>query len=49
MLEVEPVENPTIHYKPLWNFFHKYAKRVRTRLEVNANTGNVLHNMEVIF
>lgn len=48
LAEVEPVENPNIEYKQLWNFFHKYAKRVRTRLEINANTGNVLHNMEVI-
>lgn len=46
--DVQPVENPKIVYQPFWNFFHKYAKRVRTRLEVNSNTGNVLHNMEVI-
>lgn len=49
MTDVQPVENPHIEYKTLWNFFHKYAKRVRTRLEINANTGNVLHNMEVLF
>lgn len=48
MEEPEPVENPKIKYKTLWNFFHKNAKRVRTRLEVNDNTRNVLHNMEVI-
>jgi hypothetical protein len=45
----EPVENPKIKYKSLWNFFHKHSRRVRTRLEVNKNTSNVLHNMEVIF
>lgn len=49
MQDIEPVENPNITYKTLWNFFHKYGKRVRTRLELNPNTGNVLHNMEVLF
>jgi hypothetical protein len=49
LADPQPVGNPKITYKTLWNFFHKYAKRVRTRLEVNKNTGNVLHNMEVIF
>jgi hypothetical protein len=49
MDDPQPVENPNIQYKSLWNFFHKHSRRVRTRLEVNANTSNVLHNMEVIF
>lgn len=49
MQDIEPVDDPKIMYKELWNFFHKYGKRVRTRLELNPNTGNVLHNMEVLF
>lgn len=49
MIEYEPIDNPNIQYKMLWNFFHKYSKRVRTRLEVNPNSGNLLHNMEVLF
>jgi hypothetical protein len=48
-IELEPVENPIMRYKPLWNFFHKYARKVRTRLQYNKNSGNVLHNMEVLF
>lgn len=48
MADPEPIDNPNIRYKSLWNYFHTKARRVRTRLEVNANTGAILHNMEVI-
>jgi hypothetical protein len=46
--EIPEVENPTIRYKSLWTFFHKYAS-VRSRLQYNENSGNILHNMEVVF
>jgi hypothetical protein len=49
LAEVEPVKDPKMKYKMLWNFFHKTARRVRTRLEVNRNTWNIIHNMEVVF
>jgi hypothetical protein len=42
-------EKPNIQYQQLWNYFHKHAKLVRTRLQMNSNSGNILHNMEVIF
>lgn len=48
-MDVPEVADPVIAFKPLWNFFHKHAKKVRTRLQYNSNSGNILHNMEVIF
>lgn len=46
--ELEAVDDPHIDYKVLWNFFHKFAKKVNTRLMYNSNSGNILHNMEVV-
>lgn len=43
------VKNPNMCHKPLWEFFHKTAKKVNTRLMYNKNSGNLLHNMEVLF
>lgn len=45
--EVQPVANPEMMYKPLWEYFHRQRK-VNTRLMYNVNSGNVLHDMEVI-
>lgn len=47
--ECPVTENPTIQYPQFYNYFHKHAKLVRTRLQMNTNSGNILHNMEVIF
>lgn len=45
---IRPVADPQISYKPLWDYFNKNAHKVNTRLMLNLNTGNILHNMEVI-
>jgi hypothetical protein len=44
----EPVENPTIKYPQFYKYWHKYARKVNTRLMYNKNSGNMLHNMEII-
>ncbi len=42
------VENPEMFYPMFYEFWHSYAKKVNTRLMYNCNTGNIIHNMEVI-
>ena len=49
LLEVEPIEKPIMKYPLIWEYFHKNAARVNTRLMPNVNTGNIIHNMECIF
>lgn len=49
LMVVTPVENPTINYKPFWTYFHKHAAKVNTMLMPNANTGRIIHHMEVLF
>lgn len=46
---MEPIEDPTINYKPFWTYFHKRAAKVNTMLMPNANTGRIIHHMEVLF
>ena len=41
-----PGDNPRMYFQNLWDYFH--TKKVNTRYMYNINSGNLLHDMEVI-
>lgn len=46
---VEPVEAPHMIYSQLYEYFIKNATKVSTMLMPNANSGNIIHHMELVF
>lgn len=46
--DLKPVGNPSITYPGFYSYFLK-QKKVNERLMWNANTGNIIHDMEVLF
>jgi hypothetical protein len=45
---ISPIAKPAMGYPWFFEYFHK-QKKVNTRLMWNANTGNIIHDMEVLF
>lgn len=47
-VSIPPVDKPLMQYPQLWKFFHECCTVTHDRLSYNANSGNILHNMEVL-
>lgn len=48
LMDFPPIENPKMEYQNLYDCFTKYCAKVNDRIFYNVNTGNLIHDMEVI-
>jgi hypothetical protein len=48
LMDFPLIEDPKMEYQNLYDCFTKYCAKVNDRLYYNVNTGNIIHDMEVI-